>query len=148
MLRLSCLLAIAAVVALTACKSSEPTGAITGEVRFARETALPEGVVVNVRLLDTSMADASSIELGRDVIENAGRLPVSFRVEYDRDLVSDLNEYSLGAEVRHEADLLYVNETVQPVLTRGAPGNLMSWSSPLTPSTRASSLCRERFTLK
>ena len=39
------------------------------------------------------------------------------------DVVSDLNEYSLSAEVRHEADLLYVNDTIHPVLTRDAPAN-------------------------
>ena len=88
-----------------------------------REVALPEGAVVTVRLLDTSLADASSVELGRDVIENADRLPVRFRIEYDRERVSDGNEYSLSAEVRRGDDLLYINDTVHTVLTRGAPGN-------------------------
>ena len=126
-IRLSRVLAMAALVvvaaAVTACESLGPGGAITGEVRFARETALPEGAVVTVRLLDTSMADASSVELGSDVIEDAASLPVGFRVEYDRDRISSRNEYSLSAEVRRGADLLYINDTVHPVLTRGAPSN-------------------------
>ena len=88
MLRQSWLLTVAilvvVVVSATACDSLRPTGTITGEVRFARETALPEGVVVTVMLLDTTIADASSVELGRDVIENADSLPVSFLIEYDR----------------------------------------------------------------
>ena len=116
--------ALAAVLATaTACQLLGPTGAVTGEVRFARETELPEDATVTVMLLDTTLADASSVELGRDVIENAGRLPVSFRVEYDRDQVSDHNEYSLRADVRHGDVLLYVTDTIHPVLTRGAPGN-------------------------
>ena len=126
-LRLSRLLAIAVLAAVlatpAACESLGPTGAVTGEVRFAREVALPEGTVVTVKLLDTTLADAPSMELGRDVIENADRLPVSFRIEYDRGRVSDRNEYSLSADVRHGDDLLYVNDTVHPVLTRGAPGD-------------------------
>ena len=126
-LRLSRLLAIAVLAAVlatpAACESLGPTGAVTGEVRFAREVTLPEGTVVTVKLLDTTLADAPSMELGRDVIENADRLPVSFRIEYDRDRVSDRNEYSLSADVRHGDDLLYVNDTVHPVLTRGAPGD-------------------------
>lgn len=115
---------LAAVLAATvACGSFGSTGAVTGEVRFAREVVLPEGAVVTVRLLDTSLADASSVELGRDVIENAERLPVRFRIEYDRDQVSDRNEYSLSADVRHGDDLLYVSDAVHPVLTRGASRN-------------------------
>lgn len=98
-------------------------GSVSGEVHFAREVALPEGAVVTVRLLDITLADAPSVELGLDVIEDADRLPASFRIEYDRDLVVSGNEYSLSADVRHGDDLLYINDTVHPVLTRGAPAN-------------------------
>lgn len=117
--------AVFAVVAAVAaaCGSSGSAGVITGEVRFAREVDLPEGAVVTVRLLDTSLADASSVELGRDVIVGAERLPVRFRIEYDPDRVSDRNEYSLSADVRRGDDLLYINDTVHTVLTRGAPRN-------------------------
>ncbi len=114
----------AALLATTAgCESRGSTGAVTGEVRFAREVTLPEGAAVTVRLVDSSLADAPSVELGRDVIENADRLPVRFRIEYHRDRVSDRNEYSLSADVRRGDDLLYVNDTVHPVLTRGAARN-------------------------
>ena len=117
--RLHAVAVLAAVLATaTACQLIGPTGSVTGEVRFARETELPEDAIVTVMLLDTTLADASSVELGRDVIENPGRLPVSFR-----DQVSSHNEYSLSAEVRHADVLLYVTDTIHPVLTRGAPGN-------------------------
>ena len=116
--------ALAALAAATlACGASGSTGVITGEVRFARDVDLPEGAVVTVRLLDTSLADAPSVELGRDVIENPDRLPVRFRIEYDPDEISDRSEYSLSADVRRGDDLLYVNDTVHTVLTRGAPRN-------------------------
>lgn len=109
------------VAAAVACGSLEGVGAITGEVRFAREVRLPEGSIVTVRLQDTSYADAPSVELGRDVIENSWGLPVRFRVEYDHDRVSDRSDYALSAEVRLGEELLYVNDTVHPVLIRGAP---------------------------
>ena len=113
----------AVVAAVSAACGSGSEAVITGEVRFARDVDLPEGSVVTVRLLDTSLADASSVELGRHVIENADRLPVRFRIEYDPDQVSDRNEYSLSSDVRHGDDLLYINDTVHTVLTRGAPRN-------------------------
>ena len=122
--RLLLVAAIAVVLATAvACGSSGSAGVITGEVRFVREVALPQGAVVTVRLLDTSLADASAVELGRQAIEGAERLPVRFRIEYDPDQVSDGAEYTLSAAVRHGEDLLYVNDTVHPVLTRGAPRN-------------------------
>lgn len=122
--RIVSIAALAAILATTiTCGSSGSTGVISGEVRFAREVDLPEGAVVTVRLLDTSLADAPSVELGRDVIANAASLPVRFRIEYDPDQVSDRNEYSLSADVRRGDDLLYVNDTVHTVLTRGAPRN-------------------------
>ena len=122
--RLPAVVALAALIATTAgCESLGSTSAVTGEVRFARDVTLPEGAVVTVRLVDSSLADAPSVELGRDVIENADRLPVRFRIEYHRDRVSDRNEYSLSADVRRGDDLLYVNDTIHPVLTRGAARN-------------------------
>ena len=112
-----------ALAAIVACAPGGSAGSVSGEVRFAREVELPEGAVVTVRLLDITLADAPSAELGLDVIENAGRLPVGFRIEYDRERVVSGNEYSLSADVRHGDDLLYVNDTVHLVLTRGAPAN-------------------------
>ena len=112
-----------ALAATVACAPSGYAGSVSGEVRFAREVELPEGAVITVRLLDITLADAPSVELGLDVIENADRLPAGFRVEYDRDRVVSGNEYSLSADVRHGDDLLYVNDTVHLVLTRGAPAN-------------------------
>ena len=114
---------LAVVAAAAAACGSGSEGVISGEVRFAREVDLPEGAVVTVRLLDTSLADASSVELGRDVIHNAERLPVRFRIEYDPDQISDRNEYSLSARVELGDDLLYINDTVHTVLTQGAPRN-------------------------
>lgn len=121
--RLTTALLVAVLATTVACESRGSAGSVSGEVRFAREVALPEGADVTVKLLDTTLADAPSVELGLDVIENAERLPVSFRIEYDRDRVMSGNEYSLSADVRLGDDLLYVNDTVHLVLTRGAPAD-------------------------
>ncbi|MXY75911.1 MAG: hypothetical protein F4Y40_02360 [Acidimicrobiia bacterium] len=112
-----------ALAATVACAPGGSAGSISGEVLFAREVELPEGAVITVRLLDITLADAPSVELGLDVIENADRLPTRFRIEYDRDLIVSGNEYSLSADVRLGDDLLYVNDTVHLVLTGGAPAN-------------------------
>ena len=141
--RLLAVAVLAGVVAVAAaCGSSGSSSAITGEVRFARGVELPEGAVVTVRLLDTSLADAAAVELGRAVIENAERLPVRFRIEFDPDEVADRNEYSLSAQVRRGDDLLYINDTVHTVLTGAHPGTVTWWWSRPTPSTHAWRRCR------
>lgn len=112
-----------ALAATVACAPQGSSGSISGEVRFAREVDLPEGAVITVQLLDITLADAPSVELGLDVIEDADRLPARFRIEYDRDLIVSGNEYSLSADIRLGDDLLYVNDTVHLVLTGGAPAN-------------------------
>ncbi len=124
--RLSRLIAPAlcgALLAAAAACGGGGTGSVGGEVRFAREVALPDGAVVTVILIDSSLADAPATELARDVIPGAGRLPVRFRIEYDPGDVSAGREYTLSAAVRRGDELLYVNDTVHPVLTRGAPAN-------------------------
>lgn len=96
---------------------------VSGEVRFHRDVDLPDGATVTVSLLDTSLADASAIELGQDIIENADQLPIRFSIEYDSADIEDRAEITLSARVEVDDQLLYVNDTVHPVLTRGAPRN-------------------------
>ncbi|MDE2746101.1 MAG: YbaY family lipoprotein [Chloroflexota bacterium] len=108
------------VASILGCNS---TDRVSGEVRFHREVDLPEGATVTVMLLDTSLADASAIELGRDVIDDAERLPVRFSIEYDPGELDGRAEITLSARVELGDELLYINDTVHPVLTRGAPRN-------------------------
>ena len=106
--------------AATACGS---VNTVSGEVQFHRDVDLPDGATVTVWLLDTSYADADAIELGRDVIANAERLPIRFSIEYNPNAVDDQAEITLSAQVELGNELLYINDTVHPVLTQGAPRN-------------------------
>lgn len=110
----------AAAGAGAACGSGDT---VSGEVRFHRDVDLPDGATVTVKLLDTSLADASAVELGAVVIENAERLPVAFSVEYNQSEVDSRAEITLQARVEVGDYLLYINDTVHPVLTRGNPRN-------------------------
>ena len=96
---------------------------VNGEVRFHRDVDLPDGATVTVLLLDTSYADASAIELGRDVIQNAEQLPIRFTIEYNPADIEDRAEITLSARVELGDELLYINDTVHPVLTGGNPRN-------------------------
>ena len=99
--------------------------AVEGAVRFAGgEVELPEGAVVEVRLQDTSIADAPAVTLGEQVIPDARHLPVAFRIPYDPADIDERFEYSLQASVTLDGRLLYINDTVHLVLTGGASEDL------------------------
>ena len=116
-----CLAILAAATgAAVACGSGDT---VSGEVRFHRDVDLPDGATVIVTLWDTSIADGPALILGREVILDVARLPVRFRIEYEAEGFDRGNEYTLGARVEAEGELLYINDTVHPVLTRGAPRN-------------------------
>ncbi len=115
---ISIMLLAASAVAVAACG---PDNTVNGEVRFHRDVDLPDGATVIVTLLDTSLADGPGLILGRDVILDAERLPVRFRIEYEPEGFDARNEYTLSARVEADGELLYINDTVHPVLTRGNP---------------------------
>lgn len=110
--------------AATTDSAAASDAAIEGRVYFGGgEVDLPDGAVVEVRLLDTSRADASAITIGEQVIRDARRLPVAFRIPYDPADIDERLDYTLQARITLGERLLYVNDTVHPVLTSGAPRN-------------------------
>lgn len=108
-------------LAILASAACGPDNTINGEVRFHRDVDLPDGATVIVTLLDTSLADGPGLILGREVILDVARLPVRFRIEYEAEGFDRGNEYTLSARVELGNELLYINDTVHPILTRGAP---------------------------
>ena len=97
------------------------SGVLEGEVWFAGGAVeLPDGAIAAVSLLDTSLQDAAATLIGEQVRAVAA-LPFDFRIEYDPSLIQERNEYSLQARVELEGELLYINDTVHTVLTRGSP---------------------------
>ena len=95
--------------------------AVEGRVFFGGgEVELPDGAVVKVSLQDTSRADAPAVTLGEEVIRDARRLPVAFRIPYDPADIDQRNEYTLQASVTLGERLLYTNDTVHTVLTGGS----------------------------
>ena len=95
---------------------------MTGRVLWqGGDVQLPDGAVLTVTLADTSIADAAWTVISQQVIEDATRLPAAFRLEYDPTKIDERSEYTLSASVDLGDQLLYTNDTVHAVLTRGAP---------------------------
>ena len=95
---------------------------MTGRVIWqGGDVQLPDGAVLTVTLADTSIADAAWTVISQQIIEDAQRLPAAFRLEYDPTEIDERSEYSLSASVDLGDRLLYTNDTVHTVLTRGSP---------------------------
>jgi putative lipoprotein len=95
--------------------------AVTGTVTYLERIAMPQGAVVIVRLEDVSLADASSVRLGEQVITSPGNVPVPYRVEYDSGAIDSRNRYAVRAEIRVDGRLWATTTRAYSVITRGNP---------------------------
>lgn len=93
---------------------------VTGTLMYRERIALPPGVVAEVWLLDTSLADAPAAEIAYQRINDPGNPPIPFVLEYDPQAIRDNMQYSVRATISHDSQLLFTSDTHYPVLTRGA----------------------------
>ena len=103
-----------------------PTSAasVTGTVSYPGSAALPPGAELTVRLEDVSRADAPSVTIAERVIANPGQSPIRFEIGYDPADIDDRFDYSIQATITHGDTLLFINDTVYSVLTRGYPNSV------------------------
>jgi putative lipoprotein len=97
-----------------------PTAAVTGTVTYRERMALSPDAVVEVNLQDISRADAEAILLARQEISNPGQVPVKFVLEYDPAGIDERMTYAVSARITDRGELMFVSDTIAPVLTRGA----------------------------
>lgn len=95
---------------------------ITGQVTFAQPVALPEEAILRVQLNDISRMDAPAVTVGEQRVANPRSLPTPYRVCYDPGEIQPHHSYSMQARIEDRSGtLLYINNTIIPVITRGAP---------------------------
>ena len=101
-----------------------PAASVTGTVSYPGSAALPPGAELTVRLEDVSRADAPSVTIAERVIANPGQSPIRFEIGYDPADIDDRFDYSIQATITHGDTLLFINDTVYSVLTRGYPNSV------------------------
>lgn len=95
---------------------------VTGTVTYRERIALPPTAVVTVRLVDVSLADAPSVLVAEQVITTAGRqVPFEFALEYDASRIQPSHTYAVQVRIEDGGRLLFISDTMNPVITRGAP---------------------------
>ncbi len=97
------------------------TAAVTGTVTYRERIAMPEDAVVIVSLEDTSLMDVPAEQIGVQVIESPGNVPVSFSVGFVPAAIVDNHSYSVRATITSGDRLLWTTDTNYPVITRGNP---------------------------
>jgi putative lipoprotein len=95
---------------------------VTGSVTYRERIALPPTAVVTVRLEDVSLADAPSVLIAEQVIRTAGRqVPFEFALAYDGSRIQPSNTYAVQVRIEDGGKLLFISDTMNPVITRDAP---------------------------
>jgi putative lipoprotein len=97
-------------------------GQVTGSVTYRERIALPPTAVVHVRLVDVSRADAPAVLITEQVIRTEGRqVPFEFALAYDESHILPAHTYAVQARIEDGGKLLFISDTMHPVITRGAP---------------------------
>jgi putative lipoprotein len=105
----------------TGATTGADTASVTGTVTYREKIAMPQDAVVIVKLQDTSLMDVPSVDIGVQVIEGAGTVPVHFSVGFDRAEIIDNHTYTVGATITSGDTLLWTTDTAYAVITRGNP---------------------------
>ena len=102
--------------------SSKPavTASITGSVIYRERIALAPEAVLEVTLADVSLADAPARVIAQYTKANPGNPPMPFTIEYDRSAIDERASYSVSAKITAGGKLMFISDTVHPVITRGA----------------------------
>lgn len=100
---------------------------LTGTASYREHMALPPGAVFEAVLEDVSLADAPAVELGRATLADPGTPPFEFEIDYDPSQIRPEGTYSVRGQVSVSRKLLFVSDTMNPVLTQGAPDEVAIW---------------------
>ncbi|HEY3441692.1 MAG TPA: YbaY family lipoprotein [Paludibaculum sp.] len=97
-----------------------PAAKVTGTATHRQRIVLPPAAV-EVKPQDVSRADAPAGVLGKQLIELMGRqAPVPFEITHDPAKIEERLSYSVAARITVDGRPVFISDTVQPVITRGA----------------------------
>ena len=99
-----------------------PNASVSGIVTYRERLALTSVANLIVELRDVSYADGPAPLIARQTIFGPGRVPIEFKVEYNREDINSQNRYAISARIVESDDrLAFTNDTVYEVITHGSP---------------------------
>ena len=95
---------------------------VSGTVTYLDRSALPPTAVVNVELIDATIADApATVIASQQITVGEQQAPFPFALAYDPAAVNPASRYQVRATITIDGQLRYSSQTVVPVITNGAP---------------------------
>ena len=102
---------------------AEPAS-VTGTVAYRERIALTPEAVVEVQLLDVSLADASAKLVAEQTIKPKHQVPIPFELVYDPAEIDERFTYAVRATIRERGRLMFTTDRSYRVLTRGSPSHV------------------------
>ena len=103
----------------------KPNASVSGSVTYRERLALSPGAKLVVELRDVSYQDAAAPLIARQTINDPGQIPITFKVEYNRDDIDSRNIYGISARIiESDGRLAFINDTAYDVITRGKPSKV------------------------
>lgn len=104
--------------------SAAATSRVTGTVSYLQRMALPSSAVIQVQLLDVSLADAPAKVVAEQKLTLGERqVPVPFTLTFDSAKIDQKHAYSVSAKISVDGVLRFISDQSYPVLTRGNPSH-------------------------
>jgi uncharacterized lipoprotein YbaY len=95
-------------------------GHVTGTVTYRQRVALTRGAVVEVKLLEVSRADTTSVTVAEQTIKPAGhQVPIAFDLRYDPGRIDPQGRYSIQVRILEGAELRFSSSDAYPAITGG-----------------------------
>lgn len=111
---------------LGACAQSQPSPnapvtTVMGTVDLREPAPLPADAVLVVELKDTSRADAAAPVISQQSVRLEGlKPPFNYKLPVEPSRLNPSAQYTVTSRITQGNQLLFINDTVHPVLTRGA----------------------------
>lgn len=96
------------------------TTTLRGTVSYRERIALPPTAVVEVKLLDVSLADAPARTIAETRVPVGSRSVVRYSLRFDRSRILSRRSYALQARITDGDRLLFINATRHTVFAGGA----------------------------
>jgi putative lipoprotein len=98
---------------------------VGGTVSYLQRMALPTNAVIQVQLLDVSLADAPAKVVAEESINLGQRqVPVPFSLRFDSAKIDAKHRYSVSAKITVDEKPWFISDRSYPVLTDGNPAHV------------------------
>ncbi|MFC5392986.1 YbaY family lipoprotein [Bosea vestrisii] len=98
---------------------------LSGTVTYRERIALPPGAMVEVSLLDVSLADAPSRTIARTRIAARRQVPIPFRLHFNDAVIQPGHRYALRAEIRVRGQLWFTTTEHHAALVPDASSEIV-----------------------